>query len=66
LKEKAMSKEEQIETLCKAVWEMCKQAPHDLSGEQHEFYLSRLTNCMLAAAQLFPAQFSAEVAKNWD
>ncbi len=48
----------QIDDLCKAIWEMSKQAPHDFGGEQREFYLARLQTAMISAANLFPAQFA--------
>lgn len=55
-------KSQEIHKLCLAIWQMQKQAPHDLGGEQREFYLPRLTEAMLACAQLFPAQFASIVA----
>lgn len=51
-------KQQQIDDLCKAIWEMSKQAPHDFGGEQREFYLARLQKAMVSAALLFPAQFA--------
>jgi len=59
-------KAKDIQTLCLAIWEMNKQAPHDFGGEQREFYLPRLGDCMMAAAKLFPAQFSQVVMREGD
>lgn len=53
-----MTKPEQIDALCRAIWQMARQAPHDLGGEQRDFYLPRLNEAMVAAAVLFPAQFA--------
>lgn len=57
-----MSKAEHIDTLCKALWEMLNQAPHDLCGEQREFYLSRMRDSFVAATTLFPQQMTRVVA----
>lgn len=56
-----MTDKQQIETLCRNLWEMVKQAPHDFGGEQREFYLPRLRDCVVAAGTLFPAQFARVV-----
>lgn len=51
-------RENEINALCKAVFEMNKQAPYDFCGEQREFYLPRLTECLVNIAKLFPKQLS--------
>jgi len=56
-------KEQQIKDLCRAIWEMNKQAPYDLGGEQAEFYIPRLRTCMIAAANLFTEQFASIVGE---
>lgn len=56
-----MNRQTAMETLCRAIWEMNKQAPHDFGGEQREFYLKRLMDAMLAASTLFPAQMAVVV-----
>jgi hypothetical protein len=52
------SHDQHIKTLCKAIWEMCQNAPHDLCGDHRRFYIPRLTDAMTAAARLFPADFA--------
>lgn len=56
-----MNKLEAIDVLCKHIWEMNKQAPHDFGGEQREFYIPKLNECMLSLAMLFPLQFGTVV-----
>jgi hypothetical protein len=53
---------EHMQKLCRAICEMNSEAPHDLCGEQREFYLPRLRTCLLAVGALFPAEMAQTFA----
>jgi hypothetical protein len=60
------SKQEHIERVCKAAWEMARQAPHDFGGEQRDFYLPRLNQLIISLAILFPSQVADAVTDEDD
>lgn len=50
-----------IEVICKTIYEMIAQAPHDFCGEQREFYLPRLRDAFCSAGMLFPQQMARAI-----
>lgn len=43
-----------IESLCRALWELHQRAPHDLCGEVRTYHLKRIRRAFFAAGKLFP------------
>lgn len=56
------NKKEARAALCDHVYAMSRQAPHDFGGEQREFYIPRLHECLVALAVLFPEDMAIAMA----
>jgi hypothetical protein len=53
--------EKHVEDLCRNIWQMASQAPHDFVGEQRDFYLPKLQHAMVCVGMIFSAQMARVV-----
>jgi len=61
---KPAKQREQADLLCRVIWEMAENAPHDLIGEHRDFYLPRIQKALLAIGVLYPIPLARAAAKD--
>jgi hypothetical protein len=53
-----MNQRQAAEIICRRIYAMTRQAQHDFSGDQREFYCPMLAEAFAACGTLFPSQMA--------